>query len=466
MAKMDEKMTCEVVQDLLPLYVDGACTEGSRRLVEEHVKTCGSCKKQLEEMGAPIEGLLAEPEQEKTETERMLAEALKKMRRNYKRVIALCLAVLLAIPVGILLNREKTGKGLALSNFGTWRLTHSLMATWQEEGAAAMAERLEPLTLYQSRAKGQTDIELADTYGLQRYFYGSSASGGQMEKWVEVELLGETYCVSYQESWPNDATEIQDQGSLEINQLYEEGRDLDVLHRIVQENPKEIVLPETAYLALTEAFDDLDTEYYYTLVRDSGVYYYYIDPDYFGASLSQKSREEVLERWMEEYALDYPGDFGEVLDDLKPIDPDYMMLRQHTSTIPKALFEECQDIFREICQNFQDYTRYYMEMGYDAFAENWRQDLTALLTEYPLSLTSYKMDGIESTYNVSGVHLYYTTNGIWETQWDVILDGQPATVVFFVEDDRWCCLEEIRFQGQEVTGKLEEWSEQIRLLSQ
>ena len=32
--------TCEIVRDLLPLYIDGVCLEGSRELVEEHLKEC------------------------------------------------------------------------------------------------------------------------------------------------------------------------------------------------------------------------------------------------------------------------------------------------------------------------------------------------------------------------------------------------------------------------------------------
>ncbi len=34
---------CEIVQDLLPLYVDGVCNAGSHNLVEEHLKECIKC---------------------------------------------------------------------------------------------------------------------------------------------------------------------------------------------------------------------------------------------------------------------------------------------------------------------------------------------------------------------------------------------------------------------------------------
>ena len=31
---------CEIVQDLLPLYVDSACSESSAAMVKEHMETC------------------------------------------------------------------------------------------------------------------------------------------------------------------------------------------------------------------------------------------------------------------------------------------------------------------------------------------------------------------------------------------------------------------------------------------
>ncbi|MBQ9747957.1 MAG: zf-HC2 domain-containing protein [Clostridia bacterium] len=35
--------TCEIVQDLLPLYVDGACSPASMEMVEEHLASCPQC---------------------------------------------------------------------------------------------------------------------------------------------------------------------------------------------------------------------------------------------------------------------------------------------------------------------------------------------------------------------------------------------------------------------------------------
>ena len=42
--------TCELVRDLLPLYLDGVCSEESRRIVEEHLRECSGCRETFEMM--------------------------------------------------------------------------------------------------------------------------------------------------------------------------------------------------------------------------------------------------------------------------------------------------------------------------------------------------------------------------------------------------------------------------------
>ncbi|MBO7386361.1 MAG: zf-HC2 domain-containing protein [Lachnospiraceae bacterium] len=44
------KYDCDMIEDLLPLYKDGACSEASKKAVEEHLKECPKCQKMLEEL--------------------------------------------------------------------------------------------------------------------------------------------------------------------------------------------------------------------------------------------------------------------------------------------------------------------------------------------------------------------------------------------------------------------------------
>ena len=45
------KYDCEVVQDLLPLYQDGICSDTSRKIVDEHLKDCEKCNEIAKKMG-------------------------------------------------------------------------------------------------------------------------------------------------------------------------------------------------------------------------------------------------------------------------------------------------------------------------------------------------------------------------------------------------------------------------------
>lgn len=44
------KYPCNVIRDLLPLYVDEVCSVESRKMIEEHLKECSECKAYMESM--------------------------------------------------------------------------------------------------------------------------------------------------------------------------------------------------------------------------------------------------------------------------------------------------------------------------------------------------------------------------------------------------------------------------------
>lgn len=53
---------CTIIQDLLPLYIDKACSEDSAELVEAHLHSCPDCKKLYEEMTSGLDAQLPAPE--------------------------------------------------------------------------------------------------------------------------------------------------------------------------------------------------------------------------------------------------------------------------------------------------------------------------------------------------------------------------------------------------------------------
>ena len=68
-------LPCELIQDMLPLYHDGVCSEVSRKLVDSHLETCDKCT-------AVLEGMTAEMEMPKLESDE--TRPLKSIRRKWR----------------------------------------------------------------------------------------------------------------------------------------------------------------------------------------------------------------------------------------------------------------------------------------------------------------------------------------------------------------------------------------------
>lgn len=79
-------MPCSVIKDLLPLYVDKACSEESILLVEQHLASCSHCKEQLEGMrgGVLSPSAVQEPEKqcEQEQEERVIQSLAKAWHRT------------------------------------------------------------------------------------------------------------------------------------------------------------------------------------------------------------------------------------------------------------------------------------------------------------------------------------------------------------------------------------------------
>ena len=48
-------MNCNIIRDLIPLYIDGCCSKESEEEIKSHLAQCNDCRTVFEEMNAPIE---------------------------------------------------------------------------------------------------------------------------------------------------------------------------------------------------------------------------------------------------------------------------------------------------------------------------------------------------------------------------------------------------------------------------
>lgn len=87
-------VSCNVIEDLLPLYHDGVCSGDSRALVEEHLKTCEKCGKMKTALDAE------EPSESAADDKKALKGIKKKVRRGRFAALLAGVALVLASALG------------------------------------------------------------------------------------------------------------------------------------------------------------------------------------------------------------------------------------------------------------------------------------------------------------------------------------------------------------------------------
>lgn len=146
--------SCDVVQDLLPLYLDGCCHPGSRALVEEHLKKCPDCERVRREMAGELpipeepqpegeaEPAREEPEQAPEQKRaRTFRKGMKKIRRRW---IASLIVVIVLVPFVFLGINQVREEGLCYTNLNEFYLANAFLGKMKAgdyEGAAEYIDR-------------------------------------------------------------------------------------------------------------------------------------------------------------------------------------------------------------------------------------------------------------------------------------------------------------------------------------
>ena len=93
---MKNNLSCEVVEDLLPSYVDSLTSEVTNTAIREHMSTCEKCKSKLDTMKSDFG-------EERLQAEKKEIDFLKKTRRkNIKTVIISVLSIVMAVLIVVL----------------------------------------------------------------------------------------------------------------------------------------------------------------------------------------------------------------------------------------------------------------------------------------------------------------------------------------------------------------------------
>ncbi len=104
------KVSCMVIEDLMPLYADNVCSPDSRELIEAHLRQCKKCRNLMEGTSSlPLPHM----EPNRPDADRAVKKGFQKIRFRWWLSVVILLAL---IPVAFLGWNEVSGKGVAYSN--------------------------------------------------------------------------------------------------------------------------------------------------------------------------------------------------------------------------------------------------------------------------------------------------------------------------------------------------------------
>ena len=219
------KITCDVIQDLMPSYIDGILSEDSKALVEEHMGTCQECRKMLE--------IMKEEQGKEQNQMRSSAATLKKIRKKLivRRVLTATVAVILTLIV-------------AAAGYNHWYFNEKYM-TLEDSGMYVKNNSLYSSNNLINRMKVQytEDGKTEFVYAIDAPYAGTlELKGNDM---LLQDFSKKTEEVSPEDdSTPETVTEVYYMSeearkkSLELTELEAKG-DLDAAEKIVDEMKQE-----------------------------------------------------------------------------------------------------------------------------------------------------------------------------------------------------------------------------------
>jgi hypothetical protein len=230
---------CEIVQDLLPLYVDGACSEASAEMVKEHITTCADCNAIYQQMlSHTSEDILHE--ESKSVIERHETKEKRKSRRNITIAvltsIAICVVAIITVfcllPVSIDFGATNIDLAFDINDVESVEMYHYIgtpasaekKIITDKESIHNLYEMFEGLSLKKKKIKGDpseakitsfrfnlsdgTDYEIVYTeYGVKTGMLSSESGEFEFFTIANIGWYWEYFCTDL-EVVPADESEL------------------------------------------------------------------------------------------------------------------------------------------------------------------------------------------------------------------------------------------------------------------
>jgi hypothetical protein len=178
------KISCKIIEDLLPLYVDGDCSEESRILVTEHLVECMECSKKCDAMHMKLipevvaeedSPRLLDNEKEEGKQRAHDLQAKKVLMKLKRRWIAYMVMILAMIPVILLSANQYRGEGLSFTNLYDYFCAGQFIRAVQQEEFERAFTYIDVNYFYQETQRDGSDFTILRREDFQLVTYADGS---------------------------------------------------------------------------------------------------------------------------------------------------------------------------------------------------------------------------------------------------------------------------------------------------
>ncbi len=431
-------MTCDVVRDLLPLYVDGACSKDSHEIVKEHLKDCPYCARQFKEMLTP----LAIPELSSREIK--VQKAFKKIWSSF--LVGIILLTIVSVTVSVVnyinFRYKAPGDRVTTDNWDDVKIVEKVMSDWLEFGIEEAVGLMQPVELYLHLSAPLTDGEVNE-------WAGQSFAENSPE-FVSFEVDEQIYSMLLFDEeadfpWINPVT----QEGLDMEKALETKDFTGFWHSFMLDCEGQIIVTQDIYKAVTDKYNDIDEEGYHKLELTSGTYYYYDKAD-------ENGNKNI-------WYMDFSKDMYEKVKELEPIGDEFFILVKN-KIMPEELCLKFMEEYEQVYSKLDEYAKYYQELGYYDFAKAWREKIKTTITELEaqgITLESYEIDYDEGIFQPANPEYYG-----WRVICKATFSNGKSVYLYFDVNNGRCTLDNagpVYWEGitEEEKEELEEFTDSI-----
>ena len=425
-----EKFNCEIVGDLLPLYADSSCSKESEEMVESHLKECPYCKRLFEHMTTSL--LFPEPSLKEIK----MQKAFKKIWFTFLTGVFVSALIVITVTVTDWIKFQLPYReGVNETNWNEVKKVEEVMLAWKEVGIEKAVDLMKPIDLYFNLSEDLTDEQLNEWMG--QYFREEAFT------YRDFEVAKEKYAVCLYNSgdsdkqylpWECPVTEEGEkwetpltQAGLEMKNALDTNDFLSFWYIFMKEYQNEgVIVTEDIYKKVIERYDDMDKTNYHKMEVNSGVYYYYEEID-------ENGNGQILYN-------DFPNVMYEILENLEPMGKEFFICANN-QYMPKALCLEFMEDYKKVRSYFDEYTKYYQQLGYYDFAKEWREKIKIAIKQLEnqgIVLEDYKIDYKDSIFSPDNPN-YYGLRVICKA---IFSNGKSVYLYFDVNSGR-CKLDDI-----------------------